>query len=86
MKYCEDNKLDTSWCVGVDDYVKVAEEFGREQYFESMEGVEIDVTHGDGDGCTWLVGSHRCECSNNRYYLEVEGNFMEGYYGYGQWC
>lgn len=86
IEYCENNKLDVSWCVGVEDYVKVANDFGKEQYFESMKGEEIDVTHGDGDDCEWTVGEHRCSCGNNRYYLEVEGNFMEGYYGYGQWC
>lgn len=39
----------------------------------------------DGDDCTWMIGERRCSCGNNRYYLEVEGNLLDGYYSYGQW-
>jgi len=67
------------------DIIKLADELAREEYHEAQEGLEIDVTHGDGDDCTWRFGERRCVCSNNRYYLEIEGDLLNGYYSWGQW-
>ena len=69
------------------DIIELADELAREEYRESVfEGGEtITVQHSDGDDCEW-DGGHRCECSNNRYYLEIEGDLINGYYSWGQWC
>jgi hypothetical protein len=86
LEYIEQNKLDISSCVTTGDYIALCNEHAQEVYRESVEGGEIDVTHGDGDDCTWEIGDRRCVCSNNRYYLEIEGDFVNGFYSYGQWC
>ena len=86
LTYISDNNLDASDCVLANDYIALCDEHARDVYRDSLEGEEIDVTHGDGDDCVWEIGEHRCECGNNRYYLEVEGDFINGFYSYGQWC
>ena len=71
------------------EFINAIEELAKEEYRKELEDAneEIDVTHGDGTGdCTWVVGEHRCECGNNRYYLELEGDALDGYFPYGQWC
>lgn len=77
---------DYSYLITAKDILTVAEEISKEEYFKSVEGDLIDVTHGDGDDCEWEIGEHRCVCGNNRYYLEVDGDMINGYYSYGQWC
>ena len=69
------------------DIIELADELAREEYREGVfEGSEtITVQHSDGDDCTWSIGERRCVCSNNRYYLEVEGDILSGYYCYGVW-
>jgi hypothetical protein len=86
LEYIEQHKLDTSSCVITGDYIALCNEHSQEVYRESVEGTEIDVTHGDGDDCVWEIGENRCECGNNRYYLEIEGDFDKGFYSWGQWC
>lgn len=77
---------DYSEIITAKDIIALAEEISKEDYFKSVEGDLIDVTHGDGDDCEWEIGEHRCVCGNNRYYLEVDGDMVNGYYSYGQWC
>ncbi|CAM0055890.1 hypothetical protein VPHK406_0153 [Vibrio phage K406] len=69
------------------DIIELADKLAREEYREGVfEGSEtITVQHSDGDDCEW-DGDHRCECGNNRYYLEIEGDLINGYYSWGQWC
>lgn len=86
LEYIEVHNLDTVFCVTSGDYIKLCDEHAQELYRESVEGTEIDVTHGDGDDCTWEIGENRCTCHNNRYYLEIEGGFDKGFYSWGQWC
>lgn len=85
-EFLDKRKEDYSELITAKDIIALAEEIAKEEYRKSVDGDEIDVTHGDGDDCTWIVGEHRCVCSNNRYYLEIEGNLVDGYYSYGQWC
>lgn len=86
VEYIEKHNLDTSWCATVQDFYLCANDHAKEAYRKSMENEEIDVTHSDGEDCEWTVGDRRCACGNNRYYLEVEGDFIKGFYSYGQWC
>ena len=87
LEYVSKHQLDDSWCVTTKDYVSLCNEHSKEAYRESVfaNGETIEVQHSDGDDCEWN-GDHRCECGNNRYYLEIEGNFVEGWYSWGQWC
>lgn len=84
--YLQDKVVSYGHCITSQDIINLAEELSKEEYREGLEGDEIDVTHGDGDDCTWQIGDYRCTCGNNRYYLEVDGNMKDGYYSYGQWC
>ena len=86
LEYIKTHKLDDGCCVLPQDFIEICNEHARDIYFESMRDEELAVTHGDGDDCTWEVGDHRCECGNNRYYLEVMGDFHKGFEAYGQWC
>ena len=86
LEYIDKHSLDSSECVTTKDYVAICNEHGKELHRENLQGEEIDVQHSDGDDCVWEVGDHRCECGKNRYYLEVEGNFINGFYSYGHWC
>ena len=86
LDYIKEHSLNPEHCVTTDDYIELCNEHAKEVYFESMTGEEISVTHGDGDDCIYSIGAHRCECGNNRYYLEIEGDFVTGFYSYGQWC
>jgi len=85
LAYIEEHNVDSSWCVTKQDFYCCANSHAEELYRESMQDEEIDVTHGDGDDCEWTVGERRCNCGNNRYYLEVDGDFINGFYSYGQW-
>lgn len=78
---------DYSELISAKDIIELAEELAKEEYQESVfkEEETIPVQHSDGDDCEW-DGGHRCECGFNRYYLEVDGNLLDGYYSYGQWC
>lgn len=88
LAYIVEHDLDTTGCVTIKDHYRLANDHAEEAYREEIlaSGEVIDVTHGDGDDCEWEVGEHRCQCGNNRYYLEVEGDFINGFYSYGQWC
>ena len=86
IKYIKTYELDDDGCILPEDFIAICNEHAKDIYFESMRDEEIDVTHGDGDDCTWEVGSHRCECGNTRYYLEIMGDFHKGFESYGQWC
>ena len=35
------------------EIITLAEEISKEEYYKSVEGDIIDVTHGDGDDCEW---------------------------------
>lgn len=85
-KFLDDYGEDYSELITAKDIIKLADDLAREEYFETMKDSTIDVDHSDGDGCEWEVGDHRCKCSNNRYYLEIEGDLINGYYSWGQWC
>ena len=86
LDYIKAHSLDDKLCITTDDFIELCNEHAKEIYLESMTGEEISVTHSDGDDCIYSIGSHRCECGNNRYYLETEGDFVTGFYSYGQWC
>ncbi|CAH9013752.1 conserved hypothetical protein [Vibrio phage 501E54-1] len=86
LDYIKEHSLNSEECITSDDYLELCHEHAKDVYFESVKGAEIDVTHGNGDDCTWEIGAHRCICGNNRYYLEIEGDFTTGFYSYGQWC
>ncbi len=86
LDYIKEHSLDDNHCITTDDFIELCNEHAKEIYFESMTGEEIYVTHSDGDDCDWEIGSHRCSCGTNRYYLEIEGDFVTGFYSYGQWC
>ena len=78
---------DYSELVTAKDIIGLAEEMSKEEYREMLfsDGETIEVQHSDGEDCEW-DGGHRCVCGNNRYYLEVDGDMVNGYYSYGQWC
>lgn len=85
--FLDENNEDYSMLITAKDIIHVAEEVSKDKYRNSLEGTAIEVQHSDGDDCTWTVGhSNRCECGHNRYYLEIEGNLVDGYYSWGQWC
>lgn len=86
-EFLDNRKEDYSELITAKDIIALAEEISREEYRESVfaDGETIEVQHSDGEDCEW-DGCHRCECGNNRYYLEIEGNLVDGYYSYGQWC
>ena len=84
-KFLDERNQDYSELITGKDIIKLADEIAREEYHEAQYGEEIDVIHSDGDDCTWSVGERRCECGNNRYYLEIDGDLINGYYSYGQW-
>ena len=51
--------------------------------FESkvQEGTEYDC--GGCDECgTWYYGSHRCDCGNRRVSFCIDGDLINGFYGY----
>ncbi|AUR91584.1 hypothetical protein NVP1161O_142 [Vibrio phage 1.161.O._10N.261.48.C5] len=83
--FLDKRNADYSQLITGKEIIELADETAREEYHEAQDGLEIDVTHSDGDDCTWIIGERRCECSNNRYYLEIEGDLINGYYSYGQW-
>ena len=85
-KFLDKRNEDYSELITGKDIIELADELAREEYREAQEGLEIDVTHGDGDDCTWSIGERRCVCGNNRYYLEIEGDLINGYYSWGHWC
>jgi len=86
-EYLDKKGEDYSELITAKDIIELAEEMSKEEYRESVfaGGETITVQHSDGDDCEW-DGGHRCECSFNRYYLEIEGNMIDGYYSWGQWC
>lgn len=86
LDYIKEHKLDSEHCIATDDFIELCNEHAKELYFESVRGDEISVTHGDGDDCDWEIGERRCYCGGNRYYLEICGDFVTGFYSYGQWC
>lgn len=54
------------------------EEFIRKNFPDGKE-LEIKCC----DFCdSWVVGEHRCSCGNRRMELTIEGNFLDGFYGY----
>lgn len=85
-EFLDKRNEDYSGLITAKDIISLADNLSREEYFNSMKGETIDVDHSDGDGCKWVVGDHRCECGNNRYYLEMNGDLLNGYYSWGQWC
>lgn len=86
-EYLDKREEDYSELITAKDIIELAEELSKDEYRESVfaDGGTITVQHSDGDDCEW-DGDHRCECSFNRYYLEIEGNLIDGYYSWGQWC
>lgn len=85
-EFLDNREEDYSELVTAKEIIGLAEELAQEDYREEQQGLVVDVTHGDGDDCEWEIGDHRCVCGHNRYYLEVEGNLIDGYYSYGVWC
>lgn len=86
-EYLDKKGEDSSELITAKDIINLAEDLSKEEYRESvLNGEEIPVNHSDGDDCTWDGLSNRCECGFNRYYLEIEGNMIDGYYSWGQWC
>ncbi len=86
-EFLDKRNEDYSELITAKDIIELAEELAKEEYYQEVKDTVIDVQHSDGDDCEWLVGSsNRCECGFNRYYLEIEGNLIDGYYSYGQWC
>lgn len=86
-EFLDKRNEDYSGLITAKDIIELAEEMAKEEYRETVFAEEdtITVQHSDGEDCEW-DGSHRCECGHNRYYLEIEGNLVDGYYSYGQWC
>ena len=86
-KFLDKRNEDYSGLITAKDIIELAEEMAKEAYREDRKGDIIEVQHSDGDDCEWDISyGNRCECGHNRYYLEIEGNLVDGYYSYGQWC
>jgi hypothetical protein len=65
-----------------EELFKSIEEIERENFRnkEYPDGKEVDISCCQ-ECSSWTVGNHRCSCGNRRMYLDIEGNFMDGYYG-----
>ncbi len=85
-KYLDTVREDYSELTTAKDIIKLAHNIFREECFGIEQGRTITVQHPDGADCEWKVGERQCVCGNNRYYLEIEGDLVDGYYSYGQWC
>ena len=86
-EFLDKRNEDYSGLITAKDIIELAEEMAKEAYREDRKGDIIEVQHSDGDDCEWDISyGNRCECGHNRYYLEIEGNLVDGYYSYGQWC
>ena len=57
-----------------------ARESFREENFP--DGTEVYLKHGCDECSDWTVGEHRCSCGNRRISLTIEGNLINGFYGY----
>ena len=57
-----------------------AREFFREENFP--DGTEVYLKHGCDECSDWTVGEHRCSCGNRRISLCIEGNLIDGFYGF----
>ena len=86
IDYAKINHIEIpDFLISVKQIIEYIEEIAKEKYIDSIQGEEIDVAHGDGDSCVLEIGEHRCQCGNNRYYIEVDGSAITEYYAYGQW-
>lgn len=65
-----------------EELIDLIEEKERENFRNKNypDGTEIDQSCCQ-ECSSWTVGEHRCSCGNRRMYLEIEGNFVDGYYG-----
>lgn len=54
------------------------EEWLKENY---PAGIELDQSACE-ECSSWIMGEQRCSCGNRRMYLEVEGDFFNGFYAY----
>ncbi len=86
-EYLDKKGEDYSELITANSIISLAEDLSKKDYRNHMEGSIIEVQHSDGEDCEWDISyGHRCECGFNRYYLEIEGNMVDGYYSYGVWC
>jgi hypothetical protein len=83
IKYAITNNIDIE---GYEpkDIIAVVDEYARDKWVEDNynDGDEIYLKHGCDECSTWFYGSHRCSCGNRRVSLSVDGNLLDGYYGY----
>lgn len=58
-----------------------AEEDWRKENFPNGKEVDISCC---SECSSWTVGEHRCSCGNRRMYLDIDGDFFGGFYGFPQ--
>jgi len=64
--------------------VNLVDEILRKEFVEN-EFAKGDIIDAPCDECgEWEIGSHRCNCGNRRISLTVDGNIIDGYYGYAE--
>lgn len=62
------------------DLVTYISEVAKEAWIKNNCKNGTELSGGCQECDTWTIGDHRCHCGNRRIYLEVEGNFFDGFY------
>ena len=68
--------------------IETVNEFAGKKYLETEcpDGTEVSLD-GECDYCDeYTVGESRCSCGNRRIYIELDGNFMTGFFWYPMGC
>lgn len=87
LDYAKENEVDIEGLSDVAIINKINEVAG-EKYLEAEcpVGTEISLD-GECDYCEeYIVGDARCSCGNRRISIEIDGNFMTGFYWYPTGC
>lgn len=84
LKIAFDNQINIVDCPTEASVIATVDEFMKEKFIEEnySNGTEVYLKHTCDECSTWYVGERRCSCGNVRVELEVEGNFIDGYYAY----
>lgn len=84
LKVAYENQINIVDCATEKDVYNVVNEFMEERWVQENypDGTEVYLKHACDECSTWIVGERRCSCGNRRITLNVEGDFIKGFYAY----